>query len=74
MTENLLKIIESKDAQIKSLTEEIQVLKEQVEFFTQKLFGKSSEKSEPEGLISLFADSDFFSRQRQLKKKSRPKK
>lgn len=65
-------MIQNLVAENKSLTEEVHRLTEQVTFLTHKLFGRSSEKREPEGLMSLFEDgTDPFQRQRQLKKKSK---
>ncbi|CJZ97883.1 hypothetical protein [Streptococcus pneumoniae] len=42
---DLLKIIQQQSATIDSLTNELTLLREQVAYLTQKLYGKSSEKS-----------------------------
>lgn len=64
--------IESLRAENIDLKEEIQLLREQVDFLMKKLFDKKSEKSDLEGMISLFDDDgDFFKRQSQLKNKSK---
>ncbi|WP_057609199.1 IS66 family transposase [Streptococcus pneumoniae] len=62
-----MKIIQQQSATIDSLTNELALLREQVAYLTQKLYGKSSEKSVcPSGQLSLFEeeqnmeeDSDF---------------
>jgi hypothetical protein len=58
---DLLKIIQQQSATIDSLTNELALLREQVAYLTQKLYGKSSEKSVcPSGQLSLFEMEDFF--------------
>ena len=53
----LLKIIQQQSAIIDSLTNELAPLREQVAYLTQKLYGKSSEKSVfPSGQLSLFEE------------------
>lgn len=53
----LLKIIQQQSATIDSLTNELALLREQVAYLTQKLYGKSSEKSVcPSGQLSLFEE------------------
>ena len=53
----LLKIIQQQSATIDSLTNELALLREQVAYLTQKLYGKSSEKSDcPSGQLSLFEE------------------
>jgi hypothetical protein len=52
-----LKIIQQQSATIDSLTNELALLREQVAYLTQKLYGKSSEKSVcPSGQLSLFEE------------------
>lgn len=54
---DLLKIIQQQSATIDSLTNELTLLREQVAYLTQKLYGKSSEKSIcPSGQVSLFEE------------------
>jgi len=54
---DLLKIIQQQSAIIDSLTNELALLREQVAYLTQKLYGKSSEKSVcPSGQLSLFEE------------------
>ena len=53
----LLKIIQQQSATIDSLTNELFLLREQVTYLTQKLYGKSSEKSVcPSGQVNLFEE------------------
>lgn len=53
----LLKIIQQQSATIDSLTNKLALLREQVAYLTQKLYGKSSEKSVcPSGQLSLFEE------------------
>ena len=53
----LLKIIQQQSATIDSLTNELALLREQVAYLTQKLYGKSSEKSVcPSGQLCLFEE------------------
>ena len=53
----LLKIIQQQSATIDSLTNELALLREQVAYLTQKLYGKSSEKSVcPSGPLNLFEE------------------
>ena len=53
----LLKIIQQQSATIDSLTNELAPLREQVAYLTQKLYGKSSEKSVyTAGQLSLFEE------------------
>ena len=55
--EELLVIVKQQAATIDSLTNELALLREQVTYLTQKLYGKSSEKSiYPAGQISLFEE------------------
>ncbi|MDS8414025.1 transposase, partial [Streptococcus pneumoniae] len=50
-------IIQQQSATIDSLTNELALLREQVAYLTQKLYGKSSEKSVcPSGQLSLFEE------------------
>ncbi|KXT23813.1 transposase [Streptococcus pneumoniae] len=52
-----MKIIQQQSATIDSLTNEFALLREQVAYLTQKLYGKSSEKSVcPSGQLSLFEE------------------
>ncbi|HET3611182.1 TPA: transposase [Streptococcus pneumoniae] len=52
-----MKIIQQQSATIDSLTNELSLLREQVAYLTQKLSGKSSEKSVcPFGQLSLFEE------------------
>ncbi|HEU1643004.1 TPA: transposase domain-containing protein [Streptococcus pneumoniae] len=52
-----MKIIQQQSAIIDSLTNELALLREQVAYLTQKLYGKSSEKSVcPSGQLSLFEE------------------
>ncbi|HGQ5949085.1 TPA: transposase [Streptococcus pneumoniae] len=52
-----MKIIQQQSAIIDSLTNEFALLREQVAYLTQKLYGKSSEKSVcPSGQLSLFEE------------------
>ncbi|MDH7668840.1 transposase [Streptococcus pneumoniae] len=52
-----MKIIQQQSATIDSLTNELALLREQVAYLTQKLSGKSSEKSVcPSGQLSLFEE------------------
>ena len=54
MMKDLLKLIQQQSATIDSLTNELTLLREQVAYLTQKLYGKSSEKSVcPSGQVSL---------------------
>ena len=54
---DLLTIIQEQSAIIDSLTNELALLREQVAYLTQKLYGKSSEKSVcPSGQLSLFEE------------------
>lgn len=54
---DLLKIIQQQSATIDSLTNELALLREQVAYLTQKLYGKSSEKSVcPSEQVSLFEE------------------
>ncbi|WP_050167975.1 IS66 family transposase [Streptococcus pneumoniae] len=52
-----MKTIQQQSATIDSLTNELSLLREQVAYLTQKLSGKSSEKSVcPFGQLSLFEE------------------
>ncbi|HEW0642769.1 TPA: transposase [Streptococcus pneumoniae] len=52
-----MKIIQQQSATIDSLTNELALIREQVAYLTQKLYGKSSEKSVcPSGQLSLFEE------------------
>lgn len=54
-----LEIIKQQDSTIQSLTEEISLLREQVAYLTQKLYGKSSEKNTVQsGQMSLFGEEE----------------
>lgn len=57
--DELLEIIKKQAATNQSLTEEISLLREQVAYLTQKLYGKSSEKNivQP-GQMSLFEEEE----------------
>lgn len=55
--EELLAIIKQQASTIDSLSDELALLREQVAFLTQKLYGKSSEKSQiTSGQLSLFGE------------------
>ena len=55
--EELLAIIEQQAAVNQQLTNELALLREPVAYLTQKLYGKSSEKStHPSGQLSLFEE------------------
>ena len=55
--EELLKIIQQQSVTINGLTNELALLREQVTYLTQKLYGKSSEKSVcPSGQLNLFEE------------------
>lgn len=55
--EELLDIIKKQAATNQSLVDEISLLREQVAYLTQKLYGKSSEKNSVQpGQISLFGE------------------
>lgn len=57
--EELLEIIKKQAATNQSLTEEISLLREQVAYLTQKLYGKSSEKNPVQpGQMSLFGEEE----------------
>ena len=52
---SLEKIIETQDKTIETMSNELALLREQVAYLTQKLYGKSSEKTTPmTGQLSLF--------------------
>lgn len=54
-----LEIIKQQDSTIQSLTEEISLLREQVAYLTQKLYGKSFEKNTVQpGQMSLFGEEE----------------
>ena len=54
-----LEIIKQQASTIQSLTEEISLLREQVAYLTQKLYGKSSEKNTVQpGQMSLFGEEE----------------
>ncbi|MEW4353744.1 transposase [Streptococcus pneumoniae] len=54
---SLEKIIETQAKTIESLSNELALLREQVAYLTQKLYGKSSEKSpQMDGQMSLFGE------------------
>ena len=64
--DNLLERIDELNEQLKKQTEtsneENQLLREQVAYLTNKLFGKSSEKMvDPDGQLDLFSDDESFS-------------
>lgn len=56
MSENqtLEKIIEQQAATIQNLTDEIKLLREQVQYLTQKRYGRSSEQMSQSGQMNLF--------------------
>jgi hypothetical protein len=55
--EELLEIIKQQASTIDNLTNELALLREQVAYLTQKLYGKSSEKvTYPSGQLSLFGE------------------
>lgn len=55
--EELLAIIKQQASTIDSLSDELALLREQVAFLTQKLYGKSSEKAQvTSGQLSLFGE------------------
>ena len=57
--DELLEIIKKQAAIIQSLTEENSLLREQVAYLTQKLYGKSSEKNTVQsGQMSLFEEEE----------------
>lgn len=57
--DELLEIIKKQAATIQSLTEENSLLREQVAYLTQKLYGKSSEKNTVQsGQMSLFEEEE----------------
>ncbi|MCK3882974.1 hypothetical protein HO539_04135 [Streptococcus suis] len=58
--EELLKIIKQQSSTIEQLTNELTLLREQVEYLRQKLYGKSSEKVvyQP-GQLSLFGEESL---------------
>lgn len=57
--DELLEIIKKQAATIQSLTDEISLLREQVAYLTQKLYGKSSEKNIVQsGQMSLFEEEE----------------
>lgn len=56
-------VIESLTRTNESLMNEIALLREQVDYLTRKLFGRSSERNQikvSDGQMSLFDDEDFF--------------
>lgn len=56
--EALKKIIEQQAATIQNLTDEIKLLREQVQYLTQKGYGRSSEQMPQAGQMNLFGDED----------------
>lgn len=57
--DELLEIIKKQAATNQSLTEENSLLREQVAYLTQKLYGKSSEKNTVQpGQMSLFGEEE----------------
>lgn len=57
--DELLEIIKKQAATIQSLTDEVFLLREQVAYLTQKLYGKSSEKNTVQsGQMSLFEEEE----------------
>lgn len=57
MMSELVKIIEQQASTIESLSNELALLREQVAYLTQKLYGKSSEKTaQVDGQLSLFEE------------------
>ena len=57
--DELLEIIKKQAATIQSLTDEISLIREQVAYLTQKLYGKSSEKNTVQpGQMSLFEEEE----------------
>ena len=63
LEQTLIKKLELANEQNRQLTEQLVVLTEQVQLLTQKLFGRSSEKSNiippVENQLSLFTDEDL---------------
>lgn len=58
--DELLEIIKQQAAVNQQLTNELSLLREQVAYLTQKLYGKSSEKATyPSGQLSLFGDEEI---------------
>ncbi|MGT2625357.1 IS66 family transposase [Streptococcus thoraltensis] len=58
--EELLEIIKQQASTIDNLTNELALLREQVAYLTQKLYGKSSEKSiQVNGQLSLFDEEQL---------------
>lgn len=58
MMSELVKIIEQQASTIESLSNELALLREQVAYLTQKLYGKSSEKTaQVDGQLSLFEEN-----------------
>lgn len=56
----LEKIIETQVKTIESMSNELALLREQVAYLTQKLYGESSEKTAPmTGQLSLFDQEEF---------------
>ncbi|HEK9992307.1 TPA: transposase [Streptococcus equi subsp. zooepidemicus] len=54
---SLEKIIETQSKTIETMANELALLREQIAYLTQKLYGKSSEKvTYPSGQLSLFGD------------------
>ena len=60
-TEPKDEIIQGLMTTINNLNEEISLLREQVAYLTQKLYGKSSEQTPLSGQISLFDEENFNS-------------
>lgn len=56
--ETLEKIIEQQATTIQNLTDEIKLLREQVQYLTQKRYGRSSEQMPQTGQMNLFGDED----------------
>lgn len=54
-------IIAQQAATIQNLTDEIKLLREQVAYFTQKQYGRSSEQMPSDGQMNLFDEQDSYS-------------
>lgn len=54
--QTLEKIIEQQAATIQNLTDEIKLLREQVQYLAQKRYGKSSEQMPQSGQMNLFEE------------------
>ena len=68
MERELTKIIESQAHQINELLAKVATLQESLDYLTKKMYGKSSEKTQP-GQLSLFENDQNFTKQIQLRNK-----